>query len=471
MADEPATPKYGAPEHVVGSEEDCPSYLGSDRARALYDGDLGRTLDHLGKELADGVGKLVFGASSAQDVYEGEFKAGLREGRGVMTWKHDASRDGPGPHILKYDGEWLADKMHFSGKCEYDSGATYDGEWYQGVECGKGTFIFRGDSKYEDGTKYVGDWKGGNLDGKGRLYRPGCETMKEEDSLPFLTREGMWKEGEEVEPKPAKVKKKKTNFVEARRTPHRLLSASQQPTTPHVTPACSQLQRDGDNYFMIAKTEKDTARTVAAELGVPPEAIKECNSEIKLLSDRFRKGTWVLLPRWTAAEYVRLANKEADAATNEVAAAQTAPSGPKHQQRRPAEADAEAEADKAEEPEDEWAAATQQAAALEEQRGTLGDEYNAKEAERKEVQASLDAARKRGSKNVAGLQEEVQEYDAELTQMREKKRKIDEAHAEVQGVLQEHDALEAKLAKERAALEAKRAKALGASREVLGGPA
>ena len=35
----------------------------------------------------------------------------------------------------------------------------------------------------------------------------------------------------------------------------------------------------------------------------------------------FRKGTWVLLPRWTAAEYVRLANKEADTATTEVAAA------------------------------------------------------------------------------------------------------------------------------------------------------
>ena len=50
-------------------------------------------------------------------------------------------------------GEWLGDKRHGRGRCEYrkDVDTVYDGEWYMGQRHGVGTLRFKDGTSYEGG--------------------------------------------------------------------------------------------------------------------------------------------------------------------------------------------------------------------------------------------------------------------------------------------------------------------------------
>jgi len=106
-------------------------------------------------------------------VYEGEWKAGQREGHGMYQYAGDV-----------YEGEWKAGEKEGRGKFRYADGAVYDGEWKAGQMEGSCTFQLaggdvyegqykigqmegRGTLRYADGAVYEGQYKGGKREGRG----------------------------------------------------------------------------------------------------------------------------------------------------------------------------------------------------------------------------------------------------------------------------------------------------------------
>ena len=112
-------------------------------------------------------------------IYEGHFRNMKKEGRGKMTYYNG--------HI--YDGEWKDDEYHGKGKyttCVNSSISIYEGDFKCGKAEGKGVLIINGD-KYEgdfinwlmegkgiysfkNGDKYEGDFKKGQISGYGEYY-------------------------------------------------------------------------------------------------------------------------------------------------------------------------------------------------------------------------------------------------------------------------------------------------------------
>ena len=100
----------------------------------------------------DGQGILEM---SNGDVYEGQFRGGMKHGEGKYTWA--------GGNV--YDGEWSNNKKHGKGKMKFKDVQEYDGEWSNNKKHGKGKM------KYWYGSEYVGEydgeWYGGERHGKG----------------------------------------------------------------------------------------------------------------------------------------------------------------------------------------------------------------------------------------------------------------------------------------------------------------
>lgn len=108
--------------------------------------------------------------------YEGDFKDGIRHGRGIMTWKDGA----------KYDGEWKDGMRHGKGIMTWKTGEKYEGEFKNDERTGYGTYTW---PETEKGYlfKYVGYFKNGDMEGKGTGYYVGGGTET-----------GIWKNGEFV---------------------------------------------------------------------------------------------------------------------------------------------------------------------------------------------------------------------------------------------------------------------------------
>lgn len=108
--------------------------------------------------------------------YEGDFKDGMRRGRGIMTWKDGA----------KYDGDWEDGMRHGKGIMTWKTGEKYEGEFKKDERTGYGTYTW---PETEKGYlfKYVGYFKNGEMEGKGTGYYVGGEIET-----------GIWKNGEFV---------------------------------------------------------------------------------------------------------------------------------------------------------------------------------------------------------------------------------------------------------------------------------
>ena len=81
------------------------------------------------------------------DVYEGEWKEGVKEGYGKYT-----SKDGD-----VYEGGWKGGVREGHGKMTYENGDVYEGKWKGGVREGYGEYTFK------DGNVFEGEWKGGKI--------------------------------------------------------------------------------------------------------------------------------------------------------------------------------------------------------------------------------------------------------------------------------------------------------------------
>jgi len=126
------------------------------------------------------------------DIYAGEFKRAMRNGRGNMTrasgdtyigeWK-DNRKYGRGVYTWadgrEYDGDWKDDVRAGSGTMTFPHGDTYAGEWKESRRNGKGVYT------HADGTTYDGEWKDDRKHGRGvRIWADGKYKY-----------EGEWKEG------------------------------------------------------------------------------------------------------------------------------------------------------------------------------------------------------------------------------------------------------------------------------------
>lgn len=91
------------------------------------------------------------------DTYDGEWKKGLRCGKGTQRYVNGSI----------YVGEWLNDKPHGRGSFTNAQGATLVGEWCEGA-----CMDVRGSLHFIDGSVYEGDICDGKPHGCGRLTYP-----------------------------------------------------------------------------------------------------------------------------------------------------------------------------------------------------------------------------------------------------------------------------------------------------------
>ncbi len=91
--------------------------------------------------------------------YRGEFKNGLRHGKG--TWKK-------GPiNCDMYEGDWTNDKKCGQGHYRWASGNYYQGSYFDDLRHGFG------EMHWIDGSAYYGNWDRGIQHGEGKLVIPG----------------------------------------------------------------------------------------------------------------------------------------------------------------------------------------------------------------------------------------------------------------------------------------------------------
>jgi hypothetical protein len=94
----------------------------------------------------NGYGKMTYANG---DVYEGQWKNGLKQGSGVMDFSNGD----------KYEGQWKNGKMHGKGVMKFSYGQKYEGEWKEGLMDGLGEFTYNYDTEYN----YIksGVWENG----------------------------------------------------------------------------------------------------------------------------------------------------------------------------------------------------------------------------------------------------------------------------------------------------------------------
>jgi radial spoke head protein 1 len=78
-----------------------------------------------------------------RDQYEGDYRNGLRHGRGCYIFKKNGAR---------YEGEWKKGLKHGHGKFHYPDGSVYCGEWKENKKHGSGKYT------YDNGDVYEGEF-------------------------------------------------------------------------------------------------------------------------------------------------------------------------------------------------------------------------------------------------------------------------------------------------------------------------
>ena len=150
----------------------------------LYEGDraTGATMEitagappkELTKELQllgvrEGQGKATFPQG---DVYEGTFSEGVRGGAGKYTYAAPppGEDEEPKPPVGEYGGAWKAGQKNGVGVMTYSSGAKYHGHWKSGKYEGNGTLF------YPNGDIYTGMWAAGKKHGQGTYIFKATDT-------------------------------------------------------------------------------------------------------------------------------------------------------------------------------------------------------------------------------------------------------------------------------------------------------
>lgn len=121
------------------------------------------------------MGKATF---PNNDVYEGSFEDGLRNGSGTYTYaapppsEEEAEEEERKP-VAVYNGTWRAGEKTGVGTMTYTEGGKYHGAWLAGKRSGEGTFY------YPNGDIYSGKWEEGKKHGHGTyIYKESQSRLK-----------------------------------------------------------------------------------------------------------------------------------------------------------------------------------------------------------------------------------------------------------------------------------------------------
>jgi hypothetical protein len=148
--------------------------------------------------------QIILGMRPDKAIYTGEYKDGMRHGRGELIEK-DGSR---------YSGQWYRDKMHGYGVYTWANGDRYEGQWGNGKRNGKGVYTWINGDRYDggwendkkngygiytwaNGDRYEGQWMNGVRSGRGTFtgaqgYR---YTGEYRDNLPHGEGTVVWPSG------------------------------------------------------------------------------------------------------------------------------------------------------------------------------------------------------------------------------------------------------------------------------------
>jgi len=108
-----------------------------------------------------------YGLAQGTARYEGEFRAGLKHGKGVKLWPNgdryagefvDDRKEGAGTYTWgrgpwageRYEGTYLDDRRHGHGVYRWPSGDVYSGPWDKDLIAGPGTPMMAARMKYEE---------------------------------------------------------------------------------------------------------------------------------------------------------------------------------------------------------------------------------------------------------------------------------------------------------------------------------
>ena len=116
--------------------------------------------------------------TTEDEIYEGEFLNGKREGEGILNYTSDSEFYGN-----SYQGKFLNDRYHGEGIYKYVTGDYYEGNFRMGRFDGFGIFYYK--SGEDDGDIYEGYWQ------NGREHGPGVYTFAN-----GITMEDDWVEGD-----------------------------------------------------------------------------------------------------------------------------------------------------------------------------------------------------------------------------------------------------------------------------------
>lgn len=149
-----------------------------------------------------------FGTAQGEDVYEGEFVAGRRHGRGRYVWGRkdkgvfeglwadDARVEGTQTWLFgtSYTGAFKGDALHGRGKLTLGEGSpssirVMEGEFVGGLLNGHGRMAMR------DGRIDEGQFRNGLLHGKGRYIRANGETYEGDFKFGKAEGRGVWVRG------------------------------------------------------------------------------------------------------------------------------------------------------------------------------------------------------------------------------------------------------------------------------------
>ncbi|XP_050262949.1 phosphatidylinositol 4-phosphate 5-kinase 8-like isoform X1 [Quercus robur] len=121
--------------------------------------------------LPNGKGKYTW---SDGTIYEGDWKEGKMTGKGQIIWSKGAKYEGDFsggylhgfgtftiPEGSFYSGDWRMNVQHGFGRKQYSNFDTYEGSWNEGVHEGSGRY------RWCDGNTYRGHWKAGIMSGRG----------------------------------------------------------------------------------------------------------------------------------------------------------------------------------------------------------------------------------------------------------------------------------------------------------------
>lgn len=104
------------------------------------------------KGLAEGPGRLQwYQEGQRTDLYEGDMRAGLMDGKGTYNWRNGD----------RYIGDFRANKRGGEGVLVFYNGDRYEGEFRDNQQQGHGIYVWR------DGDRYEGDFVAGHFQGKG----------------------------------------------------------------------------------------------------------------------------------------------------------------------------------------------------------------------------------------------------------------------------------------------------------------